>query len=166
MTHFLREHRSMYADITMARQLQVVSRRSQVPFGSQNKEPSFLNRRQSPYPFSSFLQEENDHAIPTHAQSFGGKKKKKKDKAMRKTDHGLSRWWSGKESACQCRRCRWHGFDPWVRKIPWRRKWQRSPAFFPGESHGKRSLASCSPWSRKVSDTTEWLTLSFLLYFA
>ena len=77
MTHFLREHRSMYADITMARQLQVVSRRSQVPFGSQNKEPSFLNRRQSPYPFSSFLQEENDHAIPKHAQSFGEKKKKR-----------------------------------------------------------------------------------------
>ena len=65
----------MYADITMARQLQVVPRSSQVPLGSQNKEPSFLNRRQSPYPFSSFLQEENDHAIPKHAQSFGEKKK-------------------------------------------------------------------------------------------
>ena len=34
---------------------------------------------------------------------------------------GLSRWLSGKESTCQCRR---HGFDPWVGKIPWRRKWQ------------------------------------------
>ena len=38
---------------------------------------------------------------------------------------------SGKESACQCRR---HGFDPWVRKIPWRRKWQPTPVFLPGES--------------------------------
>ena len=33
------------------------------------------------------------------------------------------------------------GFDPWVRKIPWRRKWQPTPAFLPGESHGQRSLA-------------------------
>jgi len=33
-----------------------------------------------------------------------------------------------------------HGFDPWVRKIHWRRKWQPTPAFFPGKSHGERSL--------------------------
>ena len=38
---------------------------------------------------------------------------------------------SGKESTCQCRRCRRHGFDPWVRKIPWRRKWQPIPGFLP-----------------------------------
>jgi len=38
---------------------------------------------------------------------------------------GLPRWPSGKESACQCRRC---GFNPWVGKIPWRRKWQPSPS--------------------------------------
>ena len=82
---------------------------------------------------------------------------------MRKIDHGLPRYCSSNESACQCRRCRWHGFDSWVRKIPWSRKWQRTPAFFPRESHGKRSLASCSPWNRKVSDTTEWLRLSFFL---
>ena len=37
---------------------------------------------------------------------------------------GLSRWLSGKESTCQCRRHRKYGFSPWVRKIPWRRKWQ------------------------------------------
>ena len=44
-------------------------------------------------------------------------------------------WWlSGKESSCQFRRCRRHGFDPWVRKIPWRRKWQPTPVFLPGES--------------------------------
>ena len=36
--------------------------------------------------------------------------------------HGLPRWLSGKESACQSRRCRRHRFDPWVAKIPWRRK--------------------------------------------
>ena len=50
------------------------------------------------------------------------------------------------------------GFDPWVRKIPWRRKWQPTPVFLPGESHGQRSLAGCSPWGRKESDTTKRLT--------
>ena len=34
---------------------------------------------------------------------------------------------------------------PWVRKIPWRRAWQPTPVFLPGESHGQRSLAGCSP---------------------
>ena len=51
---------------------------------------------------------------------------------------------SGKEPTCQCRRHRRQGFDPWVRKIPWRRAWQPTPAFLPGESHGQRSLASYS----------------------
>ena len=41
---------------------------------------------------------------------------------------------SGKESACQCRRHKRHGFDPWVGKIPWRRGWQPTPFFLPGES--------------------------------
>ena len=41
---------------------------------------------------------------------------------------------SGKEPACQCRRNKRHGFDPWVRKIPWRRAWQPTPKFLPGES--------------------------------
>ena len=52
----------------------------------------------------------------------------------------------GKKSACQCRR---HEFDPWVRKMPWRRKWQPAPVRLPGESHGQRSLAGYSPWCRK-----------------
>ena len=46
-------------------------------------------------------------------------------------------------------------FDPWVREIPWRRKWQLTPVFLPGKSHGLRSLAGNSPWGRKKSDTTE-----------
>ena len=50
---------------------------------------------------------------------------------------GLSWWLSGKESTCQCRRCR---FDPWVKKTPWRSKWQPTPVFLPGKSHGQRSL--------------------------
>ena len=40
-------------------------------------------------------------------------------------------------------------FDPWVRKIPWRRKWQPAPVFLPGESHAQRSLVGYSPWGQK-----------------
>ena len=50
----------------------------------------------------------------------------------------------------QCRRLR---FDPWVRKIPWRRKWQPTPVFVPGEFHRQRSLAGYSSWGRKTSRT-------------
>ena len=64
---------------------------------------------------------------------------------------GLPRWHIGKESACQCGRC---GFDLWVGKIPWRRKWQSTPVFLPGEFHGQRSLAGYSPWGHTESDMT------------
>jgi len=47
------------------------------------------------------------------------------------------------------------GFDPWIRKIPWRRKWQATPVFSPGESHGQRSLAGYTQQDSKESDTTE-----------
>ena len=49
------------------------------------------------------------------------------------------------------------GFAPWVRKIPWRRAWQPTPVFLPGESHWQRSLAGYSPWGCKDLDTTERL---------
>ena len=52
-----------------------------------------------------------------------------------------------------------------VGKIPWRRKWQPTPVFLPEESHGPRSLAGYSPWGRKESDKTEWLTLSLTAIF-
>ena len=52
-----------------------------------------------------------------------------------------------------------HRFDPWVRKIPWRRKWQPLALFLPGKSQGQRSLAGCSPQGYKESDTTEQLTV-------
>ena len=68
---------------------------------------------------------------------------------------GLLRWLSGKESACQCRRC---GFNPWVRKIPWRRKWQPTPVSLSGEAHGQKSLVGFSLWGHKESDTTEQLS--------
>ena len=48
-----------------------------------------------------------------------------------------------------------HGFDLWVGKVPWRRKWQLTPVFLPGESHGQRSLEGYSPWVYKESDTIE-----------
>ena len=48
---------------------------------------------------------------------------------------------SGKEPTCQCRTCKKCEFDPWTEKIPWRRAWQPTPVFLPGESHGQRSLA-------------------------
>ena len=56
------------------------------------------------------------------------------------------------------------GFDPWVGKIPWRRKWQPTPLLLPGESHGGRSLVGYSPWGRKESDTTERITLPHLTH--
>ena len=48
--------------------------------------------------------------------------------------------------------------------IHWRRKWQPSPVFLPGKSHGQRSLAGCSPWDHKESDTTERLTTQLYLW--
>jgi len=56
---------------------------------------------------------------------------------------GLSRWLSGKESTCQCRRCT---FNPWVGKIPSGRRWLPTPVFLLGKSHWQRSLACYSPW--------------------
>ena len=60
----------------------------------------------------------------------------------------------GKSVCLQCWRPR---FNPWVGKIPWRRKWQPTPVLLPGKSHGQRSLVGCSPWGRKELGTTEQL---------
>ena len=72
-----------------------------------------------------------------------------------KWDKGFPGSASGKESACQCRRCKRHRFDPLIEKILWSRKWPPTPVFLPRESHGQRSLAGYSPWGHKESDTTE-----------
>ena len=48
--------------------------------------------------------------------------------------------------AWQCRRHRTPGFNLWVRKIPWRRRWQPTPVFLPGEFHGQRKMAGYSAW--------------------
>ena len=67
---------------------------------------------------------------------------------------GLPRWYSGKESAGQSRRCKRHGFDPWVRKIPWSRKWQPTLVVLSKKFHRQRSLGDYSPWGCKELDTT------------
>ena len=53
-------------------------------------------------------------------------------------------------------------FDPWVGKIPWRRKWQPTPVCLPGKSHGQRILTGYSPWGHKESDMTEQLHFTSL----
>ena len=62
----------------------------------------------------------------------------------------LSRWCSGKESTCQCRRCKRCGSNPWVRKIPWRRKGQHTPVFLLGKFYGERRLVEQSIGSQRV----------------
>ena len=62
---------------------------------------------------------------------------------------GLPRWLGGKESDCQCRRCRRLHVDPWVKKITLRKKWQPIPIFLPGKFHEQGSLVSYSQWGHK-----------------
>ena len=76
------------------------------------------------------------------------------DQSLDTGEVGLPWWLSGKESTSPCRRC---GFDPWIGKIPWRRKWQPTPVVLSGKSHGQRSLAGYSLWGRTESDMTCWL---------
>ena len=63
---------------------------------------------------------------------------------------------TGKRICLQCGRS---GFDPWVGKIPWRKEWLSTPVFWPGEFHGLYSPCGC-----KELDTTEWLSLSRILF--
>ena len=71
-----------------------------------------------------------------------------------KTGGGFSGGISGKELACQCRRCKRLKFDPWVRKIPWREAWQYSSILW-GEFHGQRNLVGYSPQDCKELYRTE-----------
>ena len=76
-------------------------------------------------------------------------------KRIGKPQIGLPRWCCGKELTCQCRRCRKFGFNPWVGKIPWSRKWQSTPVLLSWKLHGQRSLAGYSPWCLKELEATE-----------
>ena len=84
---------------------------------------------------------------------FWGKEMQAEDICWGKKEHqGFPGDTSGKEPAWQWRR---HGFDPWDGKISWRRKWQPTPVFLPGESHGQRSPKGYSPQGCKESDMNE-----------
>ena len=71
--------------------------------------------------------------------------------------------WSfgGREPACHCKTCR---FSPWVRKIPWGRKWQPTPVFLPGKSKGQWSLVGYIVHG--VTKSRTWLSdFTFTFYF-
>ena len=63
-------------------------------------------------------------------------------------------WALAKESACRGRRHKSCGFNPWVGKMPWRRKWQSAPVLLPWDYYGQRRLG---PWGHKELDMTEYL---------
>ena len=67
----------------------------------------------------------------------------------------MVKWLSDKEPTWQRRRLKRHGFDYWVKKIPWKRAWQPTPVFLPGESHGQRGLVVYSLEGCKELDMTE-----------
>ena len=88
------------------------------------------------------------------------------ENSMDYTAHGVAKNWTGLSDfpfpfpwwLRLERVCLQHGrprFDPWVGKMSWRRKWQPTLVFLPGESHGQRSLVGYSPWHHKELDTTE-----------
>ena len=92
------------------------------------------------HPPSSLQASSGKIGTATHLRELSGFMEIKYVKGPR-----LPRWLSGKESACQCRRRRSLGFNPWVGRSLWKRKWQPTPVFLPGEYGGQRSLAGCSP---------------------
>ena len=67
---------------------------------------------------------------------------------------------SDKEPACQCRRFKRRGFSLWVGKISWRRKWQPTPVFLPGKSHGERNLVGYRPQGCRVRHNWSGLACS------
>ena len=67
----------------------------------------------------------------------------------------LPTWLNGKESSCQCKRCR---FNPWARNIPWKRKWQPTRIFLSGESNGQRSSGLSSVNSTCQRTLHVWVT--------
>ena len=73
---------------------------------------------------------------------------------------------SGKEPTSQCRRYKRPEFDPWVGKIPWRRKWQSTPVFLLWKSHGQRSLVGYNLWGQRVRhDWSSWAQGHYLGMF-
>ena len=77
---------------------------------------------------------------------------------------GLLKWYSGKGFTCRCKRPKRRGFDPWVGKIPWGRKWQPTLGFLPAKFHRQRSLVGYSLWGLEESDMTEQLSTHIPTY--
>ena len=78
---------------------------------------------------------------------------------------------SSREPACQCRSRKRHGFSPWFGKISWRRAWQPTPVFLPGESHGQRNLMGYSLWGRKrvrhdLGTKQQWIVSALTKYLS
>ena len=96
------------------------------------------------------VSEENHVLIKDEAECLSSNFKRALWKCL-----GLPSGTSGKEPACQCRRHKRCGFNPWVRKMPWNRKGEPTPEFIPGKFHGQRSLVGYSPWGCKELDMTE-----------
>ena len=95
------------------------------------------------------------HTGPSrHLTSKDTVSRERKGHLLKKKKGSFLRDASGKGSTCQCMRCKRREFDPWVRKIPWKKKWQPTPVFLSGEFHGQRSLVGYSLWGRKESNTT------------
>ena len=112
---------------------------------------SFWRRKWQPTPV--FLPGESHGCKGLVGYSLWGCKESDTTKQLTHTH----RWSSGKKSTCQCRCLKWHRFNPWVRKIPWRRKWQPTAIFLSGKSNGQRNLVDYSPWGHKESGMTEQL---------
>ena len=90
-------------------------------------------------------------------QSLGWEDHLEKGKA---TQRGFTGDVSGKEPACQCRRHKRRGFDPWVGEIPWRREWQPTPVFLLGESHGWRAWWAMVQRVARIRTLLKWLNSS------
>ena len=130
------------------------------------------------YPTSKFLEAVGSSSkVVSHSSVDPGRKKspgsapsstgRAGDNAVFSTLWGFPGGASGKEPTSQCRRCKRPEFNPWVRKIPWRRKWQPTPVFLPRESHGQRRLIGYSPWgSQRIRHDWSNLTTHTILWRA
>ena len=76
---------------------------------------------------------------------------------------GLPTWHTGEEPTCQCRRHKRCRFHPWVREIPWKRKWKPASYSCPEKFHGQRSQVGCSLWSHKELAMAEGLSTCTVL---
>ena len=112
----------------------------------------------SKYSLNKSLAWESTFKEPYLQQRAGNKQGRETVQGSRDVDtwwiQRVSRWIpgssSGKEPTCQCRSRKRRGLSPWVEKIPWRKKWQPTLVFLPGEPHGQRNLVGYSPESQRA----------------